>query len=65
MQRRVQAAAGEELAVIAHLHDAAAVQHDDAVRALDGLQPMRDDERRAPAHERGELLLNAALRFVV
>ena len=44
VQARVQAAGGEQLGVAARLDDAAGVDDDDAVGALDRRQAVRDDE---------------------
>ena len=49
----------------AFLDDAAAIQNEDAVGALHRRKPMRDDDRRAPAHEPIESLLHEELALVV
>src|SRR5690606_25970691 len=45
-QLGVVAAAGEQLGVASLLHDAAAVEHDEAVHAGDGRQPVGDGDHR-------------------
>src|SRR5437879_13661648 len=47
----VDAALREQLGVAADLGDAAALEHHDAVGALDGGEPVRDDDGGAPAHQ--------------
>ena len=46
-QRRVAAAAVEQLRVRAAFHDAAVLEHQDQVGVADGRQPVGDHERRA------------------
>ena len=53
--------AREELVVAAVLHDAAVVDHDDAVGEARGLEPVRDQDRRAPV--RGDAHRRLHLRF--
>ena len=65
MQRRVIAAALEQLPMVAYFHDRAVAHHDDTIGALDRRQPMRDHERRAPLHQVRERGLNSALRLGV
>ena len=54
MQMRVQAALRQQFGVRALLDDAASVERHDAVGTLDRRQPVRDDERRAAAHQQVE-----------
>ena len=49
----------------ATLDDAAVLHDDDLVGVFDGGEPMRDDQRRAIAHELDQRLLDAPLGFVV
>ena len=63
VQLVVDPAALQQFAVGAGLGDAAAVEHHDAVRVLDGRQPVGDDDGGAPAHQRLERRLHVALRF--
>ena len=58
MQRRVMPAARDQLAMRALLDDAARVEHDDAVGVFDRRQPVRDDQRRAVAHEALQRILD-------
>ena len=55
----------QQLFVAPDLRDAAALQHDDGVGAPDGGQPVRDDERRAVAHQVLQRFLDQQLRFGV
>ena len=57
--------AREQVGVRALLDDASAVEHDDAVAVLDRRQPVRDDDRRAPAHQLFERRLDQPLRLGV
>ena len=50
-ERRVAAAAREQLVVRAELDDAAAVEHDDLVGVADGREPVRDRDRRPPLRQ--------------
>src|SRR5438552_260924 len=61
----VEAAAREELRVRALLDDAAPVEHQDPVRALDRRQPVRDHDRRAATHQTVKGLLNEEFALVV
>src|SRR5205814_4802514 len=61
----VEAAAREELRVRALLDDAAPVEDQDPVRALDRRQPVRDHDRRAATHQTVKGLLNEEFALVV
>src|SRR3954468_4877736 len=61
----VNAVAREELGVAARFDDTPALEHRDAVRALDRGQAVRDDDGAAPAHQRLERRLHLALRLGV
>src|SRR5579872_1993225 len=63
MQLSVQAAAAEELRVRALLHDRAGIEHDDAIRLLDGRQAVRDHEGRAVADQLIDGAANLPLGF--
>src|SRR5690348_8642689 len=63
IEPRVDALAREELRVRAELGEPPALEHGDAVGTLDGREPMRDDDRRAAAHQRIERRLHLALGF--
>jgi len=65
MQARVQTVAGDELRVAAEFDDLAAVEHDDAIGALNGREPVRDHDRGAPLHQRIQSGLDVALRLGV
>ena len=62
MQRVVDAAQGEQFFVGAEFLDDAVVQHEHPVALLNGLQPMGDDDRRAPLGELAQRVLNDQLR---
>jgi len=49
--------------VAALLHDAAFVQDDDAVHVADGGEAVGDDDRRAPAHQLAQRVLDQRLRL--
>src|SRR5688500_4669286 len=51
IELRVHPALGQQVRVPALLDDATAVEDDDAVRAADGAQTVRDDQRRAAAQQ--------------
>src|SRR5574341_1990920 len=57
----VDAVARDELGVAAALDDAAPLEHDDAVGALDGREAVRDNDGGAPAHQGVERRLHLAL----
>src|SRR5678816_3205423 len=59
----VEAVPLNQLQVRAYLRDASGFHHDDAISILDRRQTMRDDERRAVAHQTLERFLDDALRF--
>ena len=61
VEARVHAALRDELLVRPHLDDAPLVEDDDAVGRADGRQAVRDDDRRAPAHDLLERALEARL----
>src|SRR5207249_4098426 len=65
VQTVVKAALCEELGMRAFLDDATAIEYEDAVSALHRRKPVRDDDRRAPAHEPIESLLHEELALVV
>src|SRR5688500_8153042 len=65
VERRVVTAASQKLRMRAGLDDPALAQHDNAVRALDRRETMRDDERSSAAHEPRQRGLDAALGFCV
>src|SRR5256886_7794290 len=60
----VEAALREQLGVRALLDDAASVQHEDPVRALDRRETVRDHDRGAAAHESVERLLDEEFAVV-
>ena len=60
-QRRVVAAAPEQLVVRAALDDLAVVEHDDLVGVADRREAVRDRDRRAPVGELVERLLDLVL----
>ena len=64
VQRGVQAAKTEELAVRAPLDDAPVLEHEDAVRRDHRRQPVRDDDGRAVARERARLHCESRARAV-
>ena len=45
------------------LDDVAVIKNDDAIRALHGREPMRDDERGAPGHRCFQRALQQTFRF--
>ena len=57
--------AGHQLGVRAALHDASVVEHDDLVGERDGRWAMRDDERRAAAHDLSQRGADPRLRLDV
>src|SRR5436190_2201279 len=61
----VEAALREQLGVRALLDDAASIQHEDPVRALDRRETVRDHDRGAAAHESVERLLDEEFTLVV
>src|ERR1700758_2353461 len=65
MQRRVAPAGCYQLLVRSVLDQPAAVDGDDAIGAPHGGEAMRDDEDRAPAHDRLHVLLDDALALVI
>src|SRR5438105_15890849 len=65
MKPSVQPAVRQQLGMASLFDDAPGIERDDAVGALDGRQPVRDDEAGAPAHQRLERLLHEALAFGV
>src|SRR5207247_1443072 len=58
VEARVDAVAGEQLAVRSLLAQLALVQDEDAVGVLDGREPVRDDERRPPLEQLHERVLD-------
>src|SRR5438105_9282799 len=65
VEARVEALAREELGVRAELREPAALEHRDAVGALDGGEPVCNHDGGAPAHQRVEGRLHLALGFRV
>src|SRR5439155_13777557 len=64
IERRVRAVfACQQLVVLPHFDDAAALEHDDRVGAPDRREAMRDDERRPIHHQVRKRLLDEQLRF--
>src|SRR5207248_869744 len=61
----VVAAEAQELRVRAFLHDAAGLEHDEAIHARDGGEPVRDGDHGLALHELEELLLNRDLHLAV
>src|SRR5207249_11181964 len=61
VEARVDAVAGEQLAVRSLLAQLALVQDEDAVGVLDGREPVRDDERRPPLEQLHERVLDEPL----
>src|SRR5215510_8681120 len=61
VQRAVAAAERDELRVRAALDDLALLEHEDLIRAADRREAVRDDERRAPAPQRLEAVLDHRL----
>src|SRR5438477_11227111 len=59
----IDAAAGEELAMVAPFDDAAGFNDEDLVGVDDGRQAMRDGQGRVPSRHLGEGRLNFALRL--
>src|SRR5258708_4451232 len=57
----IDAAAGEELAMVAALDDAAGFNDEDLVGVNDGRQAMRDGQGRVPGRHLGEARLDLAL----
>src|ERR1700682_5278191 len=53
-QAGVEAVESKELAMAAGLDEMSAVEHRQQIRVTDGRQPMRNDDRRAIAHQRVE-----------
>src|SRR5215472_18593706 len=53
-EARVEAAAGEELGMAARLDNVPAIEHREPVGVAHGRKPVRDDDRRAVAHQRVE-----------
>ncbi len=64
-QRRVEAAAREQLVMRAALAKAPAMQDEDLVRVAHGRESMRDDQHGAAAAQPAESLLHAPLRQAV
>ena len=60
-ERRVRAAAFEQLIVAAALDDLTVVEHDDLVRVANRREPVRDRDRRAALREALELGLDRRL----
>jgi len=54
VQACVQASLLDQLVVAALLHQATALEHEDAVRGTDGAEAVRNDESRAAAEQLGE-----------
>src|SRR5262245_57673524 len=61
VEHRVAPIVAQQLVVAAGLHDAAAVDHQDAVGMHDGCEPMRDRDGGAAAAELGDRFLHVAL----
>src|SRR5581483_702289 len=57
----VDAALREEIVVRPHLHDAALVEHDDAIDVLDRRQTVGDDDRGPADHQLRERVLDEVL----
>jgi hypothetical protein len=57
---RIETAARNELGVAALANDASLVHYHDPLEALDGREPVRDDDRRPPAHQIVETSLDKA-----
>ena len=57
----IGAAGRQQLRVAALLDDPALVEHDQAIEARDGGEPMRDRDHRATLHQPVELLLDRRL----
>jgi hypothetical protein len=64
-QTRIQAAAGEQLRMGAHLDDAALVHHHQPVHRGDGRQPVRDRDHGLALHQRVQAGLDGLLDLAV
>src|SRR5208337_3003273 len=59
----INPALSQQLLMRSHLADLAFVHHDNLVGALDGRQPVRDDQRRPPFHHPVERVADPELSF--
>src|ERR1700742_4079247 len=64
-ERGVVAATGEQLVMTAVLDDRAGLEHDEAVHAAHGREPVGDDDRGAILHQRPQRLLDVVLALGV
>jgi hypothetical protein len=65
MQPRIITAERQQFGMTPLFDDPPILQHQDAIRALDGRKPMRDDQRGAPRHQRLERGLDMTLSLGV
>ena len=61
----IQPARLQQLFVRSALADSRVVQNDDLIRMLDGREPVRNDQRRAPLGELFKRMLNVVLGYRV
>src|SRR4051812_48632695 len=65
VQLTIPAIGRDQLAMGSALDDPAVLHHEDLVRALDGRQAMRDDERRSPLAERAQTVADERFALAV